>query len=200
MFAWLVIIAFIAGYLYYRWHGPVMHESVRSYRYLEALREGATNDEANKQASLNEADVTHAMRHLAKCHRANLYSQPVFGSKIWPQIGDAYKRGMSPPLLPMMLWESVRDRMRNTKYEFPPVLRAERLVRPETPYEAYYADVLSALAAETGLANQHISQLIRSLDDESTREAFNAKINAVDWARTLCERHLRDGNPAKSAA
>ncbi len=96
MFAWLVILAGIAGYLFYRWHGPVMHESVRSYLYLEALREGATNEQANVRASLSEPDVTHAMRHHAKIHRLYLYARPVFGSKLWPQIGDAYKRGMTP--------------------------------------------------------------------------------------------------------
>lgn len=199
MFAWLVILGGIAGYLYYRWHGPVMHESVRSYLYLEALREGASNEQANERASLNESDVTHAFRHYAKFHRWNLYEKPVLGSKLWPQIGDAYKRGMTP-LLPETLWNWMRNWIRTTKYEFPSVLRAKRLVRPETDYESYYAAVLSALGEETGLANQHVSRLVSALDDQSTREAFNANIDAVDWARTLCERHLRDGNPAKSAA
>ena len=195
MFAWLVILAGIAGYLYYRWHGPVMHESVRSHVYLEALREGVANAEANQLAALNESEVTHAMRHHAKCHRLYLYAKPVLGSKLWPQIGDAYKRGMTP-LLPEILW----DWLRSTKYEFPSVLRSKQLVRTETEYESYYASVLSALGEETDLASQHVARLINPIEDQSTREAFNAKISAVDWARTLCERHLRDGNPAKSAA
>ncbi len=94
----------------------------------------------------------------------------------------------------------MRDWLRTTKYEFPSVLRAKQLVRAETDYESYYLAVLKALGEETGLASQHASRLISALDDQSTREAFNAKIAAVEWARTLCERHLRDGNPAKSAA
>jgi hypothetical protein len=199
MFALLVIIVAGVGYLYYRWHGPVMFEAARSYLYLEALREGATNHDANARAALSTKDVTHVIRHHAKCHRMNLYRKPVLESKIWPQIGEAYRRGMSPPLLPSSIWHLVEDWSRKGKYQFPPVVRAKLLVRQETAYEAYYSEVLNILAVQTGLAYDHIATLVGRVDDEGFRNAFNNKIEPVEWANTLSDVYLRKDAPLASA-
>ncbi len=199
MFALLVIIAAAAGYLYYRWSAPVMYEAARSYLYLEALREGAINHDANARAMLSTKDVTHVIRHLAKFHRMSLYRKPVLGSLVWPQIGEAYRRGMSPPLLPSTLWHLVEDWSRKGKYQFPPVVRAKLLVRQETAYEAYYSKVLNILAVQTGLAHDHIATLVGRVDDEGFRNAFNNEIEPVEWANTLRDVYLRKDAPLASA-
>lgn len=191
MFALLAMVAAIAAYFSYRWYGPVIYEAARSHAYLEALRDGATNEEANQKASFRPEEVTNAIRHYSKCHRLYLYSQPVMGTKIWPQIGEAYHRGMSPPLLPETLWSLVRASVRDGNYKFPPVLRARLLVRAETAYEVYYSKMLAALMVRLGLSHDHVAMLLSAIDDRATREAYNAKIDPVDWARTLCERNLQ---------
>jgi hypothetical protein len=191
----LIALACFASLLYYRWRGPVMFEATRSYLYLEALRAGATNDEANDRAALKEKDVTHAIAHHAKFHRWNAYRKKVLGSHVWPQIGEAYRRGMSPPLLPDTLWQTVYDWSRKDDYPFPPVLRAKLLVRDETPYEAYYSNTLTALAAQTGMDLAHLAELVGRIDDEGCRNAFNGQIPPTEWANTLYDIYIRDGAP-----
>lgn len=195
MFVWLIIIAVIAGFLYHRWHGPVMHEAARSYIFLEALRDGATNGEASDRASLDPEDVTLEMSHNARVHRQRLYSKPVFGSKIWPQIGEAYRRGLLPVWLPDTLWQTVYDWARKGDYPFPPVLRASFISREETAYEAYYSRVMSILARQTGLDLEHVSYLIRNVDDEGSRNAYNNEFTPEEWAATLHDLYLREGAP-----
>jgi hypothetical protein len=191
----LIVIACFAGFMYFRWRGPVMYEAARSYLYLEALRAGATNHDANDRAALNEKDVTHVIAHHAKFHRWNAYRKQVLGSHIWPQIGEAYRRGMSPPLLPDTLWQTVYNWSRKGKYPFPPVLRAKLLVRDETPYEAYYSNILTALAAQTGMDFKHLSELVGRIDDEGCRNAFNGQVPAAEWAKTLHDIYIRSGAP-----
>lgn len=190
----LIVFACFAGFIYFRWRGPVMYESARSYLFLEALREGATNHEASDRASLDAKDVTHIIEHLAKFHRWNAYRKSVFGSNIWPQIGEAYRRGMLP-LLPDTLWQTIYDWSRKGKYPFPPVLRAKLLGREETAYEAYYTKVLSILAEQTGIDFEHVSSLIGKVDDEGSRNAFNRQAAPEEWATTLRDFYLRDGAP-----
>lgn len=169
-----------------------MYEVARSYLFLEALREGATNCEASDRASLNEKDVTQVIEHLAKFHRRNAYKEPVLGSKIWPQIGEAYRRGMHP-MLPDVLWQTIYNWSRESKYPFPPVVRAQLLLRKETAYEAYYTKVLSILAEQTGIDVKHVLTLVGKVDDEKTRDAFNGQVAPEEWATTLRNSHLRNG-------
>lgn len=195
MSIFLIAAACFAGFMYFRWRGPVMYEAARSYLYLEALRAGATNHEANDLAALKEQDVTHVIAHHAKFHRWNAYRKQVLGSYIWPQIGEAYRRGMSPPLLPDTLWQTVHNWSRKEKYPFPPVLRAKLLVRDETPYEAYYSNILTALTAQTGMDFTHLAELVGRIDDEGCRNAFNNQVPAAEWANILRDLYIRSGAP-----
>ncbi|MEH3092255.1 MAG: hypothetical protein PGN20_09475 [Agrobacterium cavarae] len=79
MSIFLIAAACFAGFIYFRWRGPVMYEAARSYLYLEALRAGATNHEANDLAALKEKDVTLVIAHHAKFHRWNAYRKQVPG-------------------------------------------------------------------------------------------------------------------------
>ena len=63
----------LAGLLYFRWRRPVALEAVRSYLYLEALREGATNHEANERAPFDEPSLTLTSQRLARIYRQRAY-------------------------------------------------------------------------------------------------------------------------------
>lgn len=172
-----------------------MYEAARSYLFLEALREGVANDEANDRAALAEKDVTRAIYHYADFHRSNVYGRPVFGSYVWPQIGEAYRRGMSPPLLPDPLWSVVKSWARKGSYKFPPILRAKLLIMGSTDYEVYYSKVLSSLAEQTGLGFEQLSSLMDNIDDEGSRNAFNRQDAPEKWAAILRDLYLREGAP-----
>ena len=63
----------LAGLLYFRWRRPVALEAVRSYLYLEALREGATNHQANERAPFDEPSLTLTSQRLARIYRQRAY-------------------------------------------------------------------------------------------------------------------------------
>jgi hypothetical protein len=85
----VVLLAGVAGYFFLKHSTERGKNTVRAYRYLSAIREQYSVEEANEIAGVHiDSGSPHTIRS------AKLYAQALYGGKQLPMIADAKRQGL----------------------------------------------------------------------------------------------------------
>lgn len=181
----IVILALAIGSMYGLWKliARLRFEKVRAFVFLEALRRGDLNSEANQHTAFSPSDIVPSMKEATRVYEQRMYSRKPFGI-----IGEAYLRGMMPSIV-SLISHMIYNVAKATPGKFFPVRRFSLLGVAETDYEQYFSDYINQIGILSRKAPSEFLELLYSLDDEPCRRAFQQGVKPDKLAELFANHH-----------
>ncbi|HLP70894.1 MAG TPA: hypothetical protein VK181_25575 [Rhizobium sp.] len=181
----IILLAAAIGGIYSLWKllARIRFEKVRAFVFLEALRRGDLNSEANQHTAFAPSNVVPSMAEAARVYQHKMYS-----GKLFPIIGEAYLRGMVPSITSLVA-HVIYNVAKSEPVKFVPVRRSSRLGVSETSYETYFGEYIKQISLLSKRAPSEFLELLYSLDDEPCRRAFQQGVTPKTIAELFTRHH-----------